>query len=97
LRFGATPKATSPRKPTICRPLQWVDAHKVQQAIQAIQQQVRAARPKNELVVLDSQEPKHGSGTSVLNALTRTQLNGWPSSPMPRSTNWMQQIGYASL
>ena len=36
----------------------------------AIQQQLRGPVPRDELVVLDGKEPRHGSGASVLTAVT---------------------------
>ena len=50
--------------------LQRVDARKVEQAILAFQEQVRGPAPKDQLVVMDAKEPKHGSGASILSAVT---------------------------
>jgi hypothetical protein len=50
--------------------LQRVDARKVEQAILAFQEQVRGPAPKDQLVVMDGKEPKHGSGASILSAVT---------------------------
>jgi hypothetical protein len=47
-----------------------VDAAKVEQVILAIQEQVRGPAPKDQLIVLDGKEPKHGSGASVLTAVS---------------------------
>src|SRR5271165_5471768 len=50
--------------------LQRVDARKVEQALLAIQEQMRGPAPKDQLVVMDGKEPKHGSGASILSAVT---------------------------
>jgi hypothetical protein len=36
----------------------------------AIQEQVRGPAPKEDLIVLDGKEPRHGSGVSILSAVT---------------------------
>ena len=40
--------------------LQRVDAAKVEQTILAIQEQMRGPAPKEQLIVLDGKEPRHG-------------------------------------
>jgi hypothetical protein len=59
-----------PTQPTFCRMLQRVDAAKAEEAILAIQEQVRGPAPKEQLIVLDGKEPRHGSGASILSAIT---------------------------
>jgi Domain of unknown function (DUF4338)/DDE_Tnp_1-associated len=63
-------KYPAPTQPTFCRLLQRVDARKVEEAILAIQEQLRGPAPKEQLVVLDGKEPRHGSGASVLSAVS---------------------------
>lgn len=60
----------APTKPTFCRMLQRVNAAKVEEAILAIQEQSRGPAPKEQLSVLDGKEPRHGSGASILSAVT---------------------------
>jgi hypothetical protein len=58
-----------PSQPTFCRLMQEVSAAKLQEAILAIQEQLRGPAPQDELVVLDGKEPKHGGGQGVLTAI----------------------------
>ena len=60
----------APSQPTFCRLLHHVDAKKLDQAILAIQDQMRGPAPKEEMVVFDGKEPKHGGGAGVLTALS---------------------------
>lgn len=60
----------APHQSTFCRFFQHVDGRKVEEAILAIQEQVRGKAPKEDLVVLDGKEPKHGGGQAVLSAVT---------------------------
>jgi hypothetical protein len=60
----------SPSQSTFCRVLQRVDADKVQKMILAFQEQVRGPAPREELVVFDGKEPKHGGGQGVLSAIS---------------------------
>jgi hypothetical protein len=72
--LGIRPRANgwypAPSQPTFSRALQGVDPAAVDQAVLAFQAQVRGQPPKEELVVLDGKEPKHGSGHGILTALT---------------------------
>jgi hypothetical protein len=63
-------KYPSPHQSTFCRFFQNVGARKVEEAILSIQQQVRGQPPKEDLIVLDGKEPKHGDGQAVLSAVT---------------------------
>ena len=63
-----------PTQPTFCRLLQRVDARKVEEVIVAIQEQVRGPAPKEHLIVFDGKQPKHGSGASVLSAVSVSRL-----------------------
>ena len=54
----------------LCRFFQRVEGRQVEEAILAIQEQVRGKAPKEDLVVLDGKEPKHGGGQAVLSAVT---------------------------
>src|ERR1700740_3042055 len=70
IRRNPQGKYPAPTQPTFCRLLQRVDARKVEEVILAIQEQMRGPAPKDQLIVLDGKEPKHGSGASVLSAVT---------------------------
>ena len=59
----------APCQSTFCRLLQRVDGAKVNQVLQAIQEQIRGKPPARELIVLDGKEPNHGGGESVLTAV----------------------------
>jgi hypothetical protein len=56
----------APSQSTFCRLHQEVDGTKLEQALLAIQEQMRGPVPKDELVVLDGKEPKHGGGQAGL-------------------------------
>jgi hypothetical protein len=60
----------TPCQSTFCRLFQRVDAREVEQRILAIQEQIRGQAPKEDLIVLDGKEPKHGGGQIVLSAVT---------------------------
>ena len=60
----------APHQSTFCRCLQKVGPAQVEAAILAIQQQIRGQPPKEDLIVLDGKEPKHGGGQGVLSAVT---------------------------
>jgi len=70
IRCNRKGKYPVPHQSTFCRFFQHVDGRKVQEAILAIQEQVRGKPPKEDLIVLDGKEPKHGGGQAVLSAVT---------------------------
>jgi len=70
IRRNRQGKYPAPHQSTFCRFFQQVDGRKVEEAILAIQEQVRGKPPKEDLVVLDGKEPKHGGGQIVLSAVT---------------------------
>ena len=53
----------------------------------AIQQQLRGPVPRDELVVLDGKEPRHGSGASVLTAVTVPSQHYLGSAVVDTKTN----------
>jgi hypothetical protein len=69
IRRNPQGKYPAPCQSTFCRLFQRVDGAKVNETIQAIQDQIRGKPPADELVVLDGKEPKHGGGESVLTAV----------------------------
>jgi hypothetical protein len=77
----------SPSQSTFCRLLQRVDAAKVDQAILAIQDQMRGPAPKEEIVVFDGKQPKHGGGQSVLTAMSSPSQRYLASAIVDTKTN----------
>ena len=69
IRRNPQGKYPAPCQSTFCRLFQRVDGAKVNETIQAIQEQLRGKPPADELIVLDGKEPNHGGGESVLSAV----------------------------
>jgi hypothetical protein len=69
IRRNPQGKYPAPCQSTFCRLFQRVDGAKVNETIQAIQEQIRGKPPADELIVLDGKEPNHGGGESVLTAV----------------------------
>jgi hypothetical protein len=70
IRRNVHGKYPAPSQSTFSRFLAGVNEAKLEATLQAIQQQVRGPAPKDELVVMDGKEPKHGSGASILTAVS---------------------------
>jgi hypothetical protein len=70
IRRNVHGKYPAPSQSTFSRFLAGVDEAKLEATLQAIQQQVRGPAPKDELIVMDGKEPKHGSGASILTAVS---------------------------
>ena len=70
IRRNPKGKYPAPSQSTFCRLFQRVDGKRVEETILAIQEQVRGKAPKEDLIVLDGKEPKHGGGQGVLSAVT---------------------------
>jgi hypothetical protein len=70
IRRNAQGRYPAPSQSTFSRFLAGVDEAQLEATLQAIQQQVRGPAPEDELVVLDGKEPKHGSGASILTAVS---------------------------
>ena len=77
----------APTQPTFCRLLQRVDAREVEAAVLAIQSQLRGPPPPTELIALDGKEPKHGSGASVLSAVSVPSQQYLGSAVVDQKTN----------
>lgn len=60
----------SPHQSTFCRFFQKVNGAKLEEILLGIQQQVRGKAPKDDLIVMDGKEPKHGGGQIVLSAVS---------------------------
>jgi hypothetical protein len=67
--------------------LQGVDAEKLQKRILAIQEQVRGPSPREELVVLDGKQPRHGGGQGVLSAISVPSQSYLGSAIVETKTN----------
>ena len=63
-------KYPAPSQPTFSRFLAGVDVTQLHERMLDIQNQLRGPAPKEEIVVMDGKEPKHGSGASILTAVT---------------------------
>ena len=60
----------APCQSTFSRLLQKLDGSKLNQILLEIQEKVRGLPPRDELIVMDGKEPKHGAGDSILSAVT---------------------------
>jgi hypothetical protein len=80
-------KYPAPSQSTFSRFLAAVDAAHLQQTLLAIQQSIRGPAPKDEWVVMDGKEPRHGSGASVLSAVTAPSQHFLGSAMVDQKTN----------
>lgn len=69
-RNRKTKKYPAPCQPTCWRMLKRVDPLEVEKAALTIQEQLRGAPAKEEIVVIDGKRPKHGGGHHVVTAVT---------------------------
>jgi hypothetical protein len=72
---------------TFCRLLQRVDGAKVNEAVLAIQEQLRGSLPEGGLIVMDGKEPRHGPGDAVLTAVHAPSQYYLGSALVDRKTN----------
>ena len=63
-------KYPAPSKSTFSRFLAGIDAAGLEATLRAIRARVRGPVSAQELVVMDGREPRHGSGASILSAVT---------------------------
>jgi hypothetical protein len=70
IRRNRQGKYPAPSQSTFSRFFSGVDQAKLDALLRDIQTRLRGPAPKNELVVMDGKEPKHGSGASVLTAVS---------------------------
>ena len=77
----------APSQSTFSRFLAGVNPLKLQEKLLEIQRLVRGAAPKDELVVIDGKEPRHGSGSSVLSAVTVPSQHCLGSAMVDQKTN----------
>ncbi len=59
----------APSQSTWCRLFQEIDSSRLEQVMLGMQKQLRGPAPKDELIVMDGKEPKHGGGQGVLSAI----------------------------
>jgi hypothetical protein len=89
--LGIRPNASgwypAPSQPTFSRLLQAVDFESVDRVVREFQAQVRGQPPKEELVVLDGKQPKHGGGHSILTAVTVPSQHYLGSALVDQKTN----------
>lgn len=60
----------APSQPTFCRMMKHLDDDALDQIFLQTQEQLRGPAPRDELIVLDGKEPRHGGGHAVLTAVT---------------------------
>jgi hypothetical protein len=60
----------APHQSTFSRFFQRIDEQKLEEILLEIQEQARGQPPKEDLVVIDGKQPKHGGGQIVLSAVT---------------------------
>lgn len=87
IRCGRNGKYPAPSQSTFCRFFAGINPAKLEESLLAIQARLRGPIPKEELVVLDGKEPKHGSGASVLSAITVPSLHYLGSAMVDQKTN----------
>jgi hypothetical protein len=87
IRRNPQGKYPAPSQSTFSRFLAGLDPVKLQEKLLEIQCLVRGPAPKEELVVIDGKEPRHGSGTSVLSAVTVPSQHCLGSALVDQKTN----------
>lgn len=87
IRRNPEGKYPAPSQSTFSRFLAGLDPLKLQEKLLEIQTLVRGPAPKDELVVIDGKEPRHGSGTSVLSAITVPSQHFLGSALVDQKTN----------
>lgn len=70
VRRQAGGKYPAPSQPTFCRFMQRLDADALDKIFLQLQEQIRGPAPREDLIVLDGKEPRHGGGHSVLTAVS---------------------------
>lgn len=77
----------APSQSTFSRFLGGIDAAKLNQQLLAIQTQLRGPPPCDELIVMDGKEPRHGSGASILTAVSVPSQHYLGSAVVDQKTN----------
>ncbi|HEY7618056.1 MAG TPA: ISAs1 family transposase [Terriglobales bacterium] len=87
IRRNPDGKYPAPSQSTFSRFFAGIDPRKLEQTLLEIQTLLRGPAPRNELVVIDGKEPRHGSGTSVLSAVTVPSQHFLGSALVDQKTN----------
>ena len=87
IRRNRQGKYPAPCQSTFSRFLAGIDAVQLHERLRAIQERLRGPAPAEELVVLDGKEPKHGSGASILTAVTVPSQYYLGSAVVDQKTN----------
>jgi len=77
----------APSQPTFCRLMKHIDAQALEKIFLQAQEQIRGPVPKEELIVLDGKEPRHGGGHSVLTAVSVPGQHYLGSALVDKKTN----------
>ena len=86
IRCNRQGKYPAPSQSTFSRFLSGIDPVKLHERLFQIQRLLRGPAPR-ELVVLDGKEPKHGSGSSILTAITAPSQHYLGSALVDQKTN----------
>ncbi|MCI0354758.1 MAG: ISAs1 family transposase, partial [Acidobacteria bacterium] len=87
IRRNPQGKYPAPSQSTFSRFFAGINPARLQEHLLEIQRLVRGPAPPNELVVIDGKEPRHGSGTSVLSAITVPSQHLLGSAVVDQKTN----------
>ncbi|MGH9579401.1 MAG: ISAs1 family transposase [Terriglobales bacterium] len=87
IRRNRQGKYPTPSQSTFSRFFAAIDPGKLQEQLLEIQTGLRGPAPKDQLVVIDGKEPRHGSGTSVLSAVTVPSQHFLGSALVDEKTN----------
>lgn len=87
VRLNPRGQYPAPSQSTFSRFFAAVNPEKLQERLLQIQAWLRGPAPKDELVVIDGKEPRHGSGASVLSAVTVPGQHFLGSAMVDKKTN----------
>lgn len=87
IRRNRQGKYPAPSQSTFSRFFSGIDPVRLQNNLLEIQALVRGPAPKDQLVVIDGKEPRHGSGTSVLSAVSVPSQHFLGSALVDEKTN----------
>lgn len=77
----------APSQPTFYRMMEDIDDDALDKAFLQVQQQLRGPAPKDELIVLDGKQPRHGGGQAELTAVTVPSQHYLGSALVDTKTN----------
>lgn len=87
IRRNRQGKYPAPCQSTFSRFFCGIGAESVNRTVLAIQEKLRGPAPRDELVVMDGKEPRHGSGASILTAVTVPSQHYLGSALVDTKTN----------